>query len=129
MYEAGAISASCLLVNGAGTEIYMKGAESVRLSPGFRANAGTGEEYRGWIANCGTGGFILRNASLSLRNTTQAQLTGDTLNFRLPFAAEVRVYGYRNGESFAELMSEPVRLQEGPNSLVVSQPGAYQKLQ
>ena len=129
MYEAGAISASCLLVNGAGTEIYMKGAESVRLSPGFRANAGTGEEYRGWIANCGTGGFILRNASLSLRNTTQAQLTGDTLNFRLPFAAEVRVYGYRNGESFAELVSEPVRLQEGPNSLVVSQPGAYQKLQ
>ena len=67
-YEAGTINSTAELVDGAGTEIYMKAQTQTVLSPGFRANARTGEEFRSWVGNCGAGGVPLRTVLNELEN-------------------------------------------------------------
>jgi hypothetical protein len=85
-YEAGSITSTAQLVDGAGTEIYMKAQTQTVLSPGFRANANTGEEFRSWVSNCGAGGVPLKNELSNLESWEgRVILDSSILHVNLPY--------------------------------------------
>lgn len=56
-YEAVLIDAANTLRGGTGTEFYLRAQTSVTLTAGFRADGSTGEKFRAWIGDCGSGGI------------------------------------------------------------------------
>jgi hypothetical protein len=56
-YEAQLIDAANTLRGGTGTEFYLRAQTSVTLTVGFRADGSTGEKFRAWIGDCGSGGI------------------------------------------------------------------------
>lgn len=97
-YEGGTITASSSLINGLGTEIFIKAQTEAKLVPGFMANAATGEEFRAWASNCGANGlpaFVENNESPNAQNMLRTQ--NDEVVFDIPFGALVSVAAVDEG--------------------------------
>lgn len=116
-YEATRINASPTLINGAGTEIYMKAEIETTLLPGFRANANTGEEFRTWIANCGTGGIPFSPVNENLANSFAISTDSAYINFNLPYGALVSIYGADEDNIAVVQIGKSYRLQEGAQKI------------
>lgn len=80
-YEALNISSSSTLIGGDGTQVYLKGQQSVTLSQNFRANASTGEGLKAWIENCNSGGI----PSVTGMNTANMKTGNNFAEFTMPF--------------------------------------------
>ena len=127
-YEAGTITATAVLIDGAGTEIYAKAETEATLLPGFRANAGSGEQFRSWIANCGTGGVPLMRANLQFRNALGLKIDNEELSFNLPFGALVSFYSADDTFTPVNKIGPSYRLQEGPQKIKLRASSEYEKI-
>lgn len=128
VYEARNITASSQLINGAGTEIYLKAETETILSPGFIANANTGAEFKSWIAPCGTGGLPLLVSTTGSKNTMQTQLDSTTVQFELKFPALVSLYETDADGNIHRLLQPATRLKEGKQQLPVPSLNSNSKL-
>jgi len=117
VYEAKDITASARLINGAGTEIYLKSENQTTLTPGFAANAGTGAEFRSYISPCGTGGLPLNVSAIENKNTAAMKLDSGKIEFELTFPALVTLYAADSSGNLLATINKPIRLNEGKQSL------------
>jgi len=117
VYEAKDITASSSVVNGAGTDIYLKSENGTTLNPGFTANGSAGAEFRSWIAPCGTGGLPLNVSLIENRNTAALKLDSGKLEFNLSFPALVTLYAADSTGNIQSMLNKPIRMMEGKQSL------------
>lgn len=80
-YEALNINSSSTLTGGIGTDVFYKAQNAVTLTENFRANAGTGESFKAWIANCNSGGIPLSITG----DSAHLKVENNTLEFVMPF--------------------------------------------
>lgn len=100
-YEGLNITTSSTLIGGISTQVFLKGQNSVTMLPGFRANAGSGEQFMAWIEACNSGGIPVfeqtRNANL--------QLVGNSLLFDMPFEGKASVMVIGTNQKITRIIS------------------------
>lgn len=116
-YEVGTITVTATLENGAGTEIYTKAVDKAVLLPSFRANAGSGEQFRAWIANCGAGGGVFIKPGQAFRQALALRSNSGRLSFKLPYGALVAIYAVDENNHPKEKIGPSFKMQAGDSSL------------
>lgn len=125
-YEAILIDAANTLQGGTGTEFYLRGQSRVTLLPGFRANGSTGEKFRAWIGDCGSGGipsfsegetngWLNRNANNILNVMEDSGKT--TVTIKMPFGARASLLLLDKDEKVREVLLNNQPLNEGTISV------------
>lgn len=119
-YEAQQIEATNTLRGGLGTEFYLRAQISVTLSAGFRADGSTGEKFRAWTGNCGSGGLpnsLTADVAAWTRSNAANQLSltedsGRTVMYvEMPFDGTASIVAIDNSGELKEVLfnNEPVR--------------------
>lgn len=115
-YEALTISSSVTLTGGFGTEIFYKAQDAVTLTPGFRANASSGEKFRAWIANCNSGGVPIFTAT-GLEEKNAASIKETAFEFEMPFDAKASIIVINDKGEITNRITENEVYRKGKNSL------------
>ncbi|RYY49102.1 MAG: hypothetical protein EOO06_08225 [Chitinophagaceae bacterium] len=100
-YEAAEITTSSVLSGGISTEVFMQARTSVTMLPGFSADATTGEKFKAWIANCGTGGIPVFDRTI---DAGFSRADGQ-LKFEMPFDGKASVLVLDNNQQLKHIIS------------------------
>ncbi len=129
-YEAVLIDAANTLSGGTGTEFYLRAQTSVTLTVGFRADGSTGERFRAWIGDCGSGGFQpLRtgeaNEWLSNHANTNITISEDStktsMSIKMPFDGKASLILLDKDEKLKKVLLNNQSLKEGSSSIILDE--------
>ncbi|MFM9910892.1 MAG: WD40/YVTN/BNR-like repeat-containing protein [Chitinophagaceae bacterium] len=125
-YEAVLIDAANTLRGGTGTEFYLRAQTSVTLTVGFRADGSTGEKFRAWIGDCGSGGIQpLRagesNEWLSNHVNNELNISEDSsktiISYKMPFDGKASLLLLDKEEKLKEVLLNNQLLNAGNTTM------------
>ena len=129
-YEAQLIDAANILRGGTGTEFYLRAQTSVTLTVGFRADGSTGEKFRAWISDCGSGGIQPLQANeindwITNRAENRIHLSEDSnnvkININMPFDGRASILLIDKEEKLKEVLLNNQLLKEGSSSVILEE--------
>jgi hypothetical protein len=126
-YEAITITASNTLRGGAATQFFLRAQSNITLSPGFRADGSTGEKFRAWIGNCGSGGIPqFQNSEITewMNSHSSDQLTlsnsnNDTamISINMPFDGKASLFLLDQDQQIKEVLLADKSFTTGKSTL------------
>ena len=129
-YEAVLIDAANTLSGGTGTEFYLRAQTSVTLTAGFRADGSTGERFRAWIGDCGSGGigplspgetneWLTNHANTNI--TLSEDSTKTSISIKMPFDGKSSLILLDKDEKLKQVLLNNQLLKEGISSIILDE--------